>query len=284
MAAIVPRFVRNIVATVLLAAAAGAVGLYVGVPIVERGMTFVPTKYQPNRPWQLPAGAVEVTFPTADGVRLNGWFLSATGPRTAITVLMLHGNAGTLVELAPDAVIFQNKGFDVLLVDYRGYGKSEGTMLDEATLTLDGRAALRYLTADRGLDPATIALFGYSLGTAVASDLALLQPCRAVALVAPLASARRQALLRFPAMPALVLDRMRNRFDTLGRIGQARCPVVVVHGTDDEVIPLAEGRAVYDAAQQPKRMLVLAGGKHWLANSVGPGYLDEVAKFFVTPK
>ncbi len=284
VATIVPRPLRNFAATVLLGAVAGAAGLYVGVPALERGMTFFPAKYQPSRPWQLPAGAADVWFPTADdGVRLHGWFLTATGRRTGITVLMLHGNAGTLVDLAEDAVIFQNKGFDVLLMDYRGYGQSDGRTLDEATLNLDGRAALRYLTADRGLDPATIALFGYSLGTAVATDLAVSSPCRAVALVAPVASARRQALLRYPAMPALVLDRLRNSFDTVGRIGKANCPVLVVHGTADEVIPIAEGRAVYEAAQQPKRMITLTGGKHWLANSVGPGYLDEVAGFFVAP-
>jgi pimeloyl-ACP methyl ester carboxylesterase len=281
MTAIVLRFHWKFLTSLLVVAAAGAAGLYLYVPTLERDMTFFPSKYQPSRPWQLPAGAADVWFPTPDGVRLHGWFFTAAGPRTGITVLMLHGNAGTLTELAADAVIFQKKGFDVLVVDYRGYGRSEGRTLDETTLNLDGRAALAYLTKERGLDPATIALFGYSLGTAVATDLAVSSPCRAVALVAPVASARRQALLRFPAMPALVLDRMSNSFDTIGRIGRANCPVLVVHGTADEVIPIAEGRAVYDAAHQPKRMITLEGGKHWLANSAGLGYLDEVAAFFV---
>ena len=276
---VVLRPFRNLVAIALL----GGIGLYACVPYLERTMTFVPEKYAPGAPWRLPNGAEDVSFATSDGVRLHGWFLTGAAPRTGITVLLLHGNAGNISHFAPDAAILQTRGFDVFLIDYRGYGKSEGETLGEATLEIDGRAAMRYLTTERGLDPATIALFGYSLGTTVATDLAVSSPCRALALVAPLASARRQAQATMPSwLPDLYFDRMQNRFDTVGKIGRANCPVLVVHGTDDEVISIAQGRAVYDAAPQPKRMVVIQRGRHWLPASSGRDHVEEIASFFVT--
>lgn len=246
-------------------------------------MTFHPAKYDPQAPWQLPAATTDVYFQTSDGVRLHGWFLTGASPKTGLTVLLLHGNAGTLQGFSADAAVFQKRGFDVFLVDYRGYGRSEGEMLDESTLMLDGVAAMRYLTSERGLDPKGIALFGYSLGTTVAADLAVSQPCRAVALVAPLASARRQAESVFPWMPGFFFGAMANRFDTVGKIGRAHCPVLVVHGDRDQVISVAQGRAVYDAAPQPKRLVIVPGGGHWLPSTSGRAYLDELAAFFIAP-
>ena len=280
--AIVVRLLRYVVSTVLLLTLAGAIGFYAAAPYLERRVTFFPEKYDANTPWRLPAGATDVYFATSDGVRLHGWFLTGAMPRTGITVLLLHGNAGNLSGLAPDATFLQERGFDVFLVDYRGYGKSEGETLDEATLNLDGTAALRYLTAERGIDPTTIALFGYSLGTTVAADLAVSSPCRALALVAPLASARWQAHLVMPWLPDLFLHGMHNHFDTVGKIGRANCPVLVVHGSDDEVISVVQGRAVYEAAPHLKRLVIVPGGRHWLPASSGRGYLEELASFFVT--
>jgi len=142
---------------------------------------------------------------------------------------------------------------------------------------------MRYLTAERGLDPRTIALFGYSLGTAVAADLAVSSPCRALALVAPLASARQQARVAMPSwLPELYFDRMHNRLDTVGKIGRVNCPVLVIHGDGDEVISITQGRAVYDAAPNPKRMVVIRRGRHWLPASSGRDHVEEIASFFVT--
>ena len=272
---------RNLTIGLAAAALLAAGALYAAVPFLERGMVFHPSTYDPARPWRLPAGGSDVWIATEDkDVRLHGWFLPASDAPNGSTVLMLHGNAGTLVDLAPEAEMLRRRGFDILLVDYRGYGRSGGRTLDEATLRLDGAAALAYLTAERAIAPDKIALFGFSLGTVVAAELAVAAPCRAVALVAPLASARRQALKRFPWMPALLLDGMRNRFDTQAKIGRANCPVMVVHGTADTVIPFAEGRAVYDAARQPKRLLAVAGGPHWLGNTDGRAWVEEIASFF----
>lgn len=259
-APIVVRLLRYVLTTVLILIVAGAIGFYASAPYLERKLTFFPEKYDANTPWRLPAGAADVYFMTSDGVRLHGWFLTGAAPRTGITILLLHGNTGNLSGLAPDAAFLRERGFDVFLIDYRGYGKSDGETLDEATVKLDGAAALRYLTAERGVDPATIALFGYSLGTTVATDLAVSSPCRALAIVAPLASARWQAHMVLPWLSDLFLDQMRSPFDTVGKIGRVNCPVLVVHGSNDEVISVTQGRAVYEAAPQPKRLARISHG------------------------
>lgn len=268
-------------ASVLLAIAAGA-ALYAAVPWVEWKMAFHPQKATGRRPPDLLRDATDVRFTTSDGVRLHGWFLDGAAPRNGTTVLMLHGNAGNNDHWAGDAAFLRTRGYDVFLPDYRGYGRSEGETLGEETLALDGAAAMRYLTADRGIDRSAVALFGYSLGTAIATDLAATGPCRALALVAPLASARRHARRVMPALPDFFFDRMRNRFDVAKKVGQANCPVLVVHGTDDEVIPLVDGRTVYEAAREPKRLLVIERGRHWLPAS--HGHLEEIAAFFVAPR
>jgi uncharacterized protein len=275
-------FGRSVTALFILALA-GAIGLYAAVPYLERSMAFFPEKHDGRVPWHLPVGAADVFFDTSDGVRLHGWVFTAP-TRNGLTVLLLHGNAGNVRSFTTEAQTLQARGFDVFAIDYRGYGRSEGETLGEDTLRLDGMAALSYLTHDRRLDPTTIALFGYSLGTTVATDLAVSSPCRAVALVAPLASARRQAEIAAALVPTPFLSNMRNRFDTVGKIGKARCPVLVIHGTDDEVIPIAQGQAVHAAAPEPKRFVAIPRGRHWLPGSSGRGYLGEVTSFFLDPR
>jgi pimeloyl-ACP methyl ester carboxylesterase len=270
----------------LVAAAAGlallaAGALYAAVPAIERQMAFKPGRHDPLRPWTLPAQTVDVHFTAADGVRLHGWFLTTPEPRTGVTVLYLHGNSGTLANSLGDAQYLQSRGFDVFVIDYRGYGRSEGTTESERTLALDGAAAMRWLTGTRGIDPATIALFGQSLGTTVAVDLAIAGPCKAMALIAPLASARAHArsLPMFAWLPGFYFDRLTSRFDTVGKIGRVGCPVLVVHGDRDRVVDVAQGRAVFDAAPEPKALTIMPGRGHILPLG-RQGFGDEVVAFF----
>ena len=265
---------------------AGALGIWVGIPYLERRWTFFPARSASADRWQMPADAAEVTFPTADGVHLTGWFFASTAPPNGITVLLLHGNEGVLPDYIPEVQLLRTLGFDMLLFNYRGFGKSDGTTLGETTLDLDGAAALRYLTKKRGVDPKSIALLGVSLGSAVAAHLAASSPCRAVALVGAFASAKKQATqlqawLGKPWLPEFLLDFLSSPFDTVGKISRANCPVLVIHGENDHVVPLEQAQAIYDAVHQPKRLIVVPGAGHGRPVSDGGRYLVELARFFI---
>lgn len=284
--AIVIRFTPILAAALLLIVMVGALGIWVGIPYLERRWTFFPARSASADQWQMPADAMEVTFPTSDGVSLAGWFFGGMGPLNGVTVLLLHGNEGVLPDYIPEVQLLQTLGFDMLLFNYRGFGKSDGATLGEATLDLDGAAALRYLTKERGIDPKSIALLGVSLGSAVAADLATSSPCRAVALIGAFASAKKQAAelqawLSKPWLPEFLLDFLSSPFDTVGKIGRANCPVLIIHGEKDRVVPIEQSRAIYDAARQPKRLIVVRGAGHGRPVSDGGRYLVELARFFL---
>lgn len=273
-------------AILLLTAMAGALVVWVGIPYLERRWAFFPALSASADRWHMPADAVEVSFPTSDGVRLVGWFFDSRAPRNGITVLLLHGNEGVLPDYLSEVQILRMLGFDMLLFNYRGFGRSEGTTLGETTLDLDGAAALRYLTNERGIDPHAIALLGVSLGAAVAADLAATSPCRAVALVGAFASSRQQvarleAWRSKPWLPEFLLDFLSSPFDTLDIIDQANCPVLIIHGEKDRFVPFEQARELYDAARPPKRLIVIPGGAHGLPASGGRRYLAELASFFI---
>lgn len=267
----------------LLAALAGAIGVWVGIPYLERRWTFNPVDYRTAAQWPVPESATEVTFPTSDGVRLTGWFFSAKPPGNGITVLEFAGLAGYLPIYLPATLDLQERGFNALLFSYRGFGKGEGRSLGETTLNIDAAAAMRYLTAERGIDPQSIALLGLSFGTAIAADVAVSFPCHAVALGSSFASAKRQAKYSRPWLPDFLLDYLSSPFDTVGKIGRANCPVMVIHGHDDRTVPLEQAQAVYDAARPPKRLLVVPGGTH---GHIPPDNLrhtyDELQSFFIS--
>ena len=244
-------------------------------------MTFHPGHYDDARPQRLPPTASDVTVTTSDGVHLNGWFFTAAAPRNGVTVLFLHGNSGTLNLVTNDATFLQKHGFDVFAIDYRGYGRSEGASTNEATLLRDGQAARRYLTIERGVAPDSIALFGQSLGTVPAADFATSAPCRATVLMAPLGSAKRQTRDVLPWLPDWFDMWMQSPLDTLGKIGHARCPVLVVHGDRDRTIAVAQGIDVYKAAREPKKLIVVPGGGHAPQLYRGDFFVDDVLAFLI---
>jgi pimeloyl-ACP methyl ester carboxylesterase len=256
---------------------------FIAVPEFERGITFRPrlATYQ----WTAPSGAEDVFFDSAPGVRLHAWYWRADKARPApVTILYAHGNAGNVQRFSPAAAHMAAMGFDVLLYDYRGYGRSEGQSEDEKTLFADGRAAMDYLVRERGVAAESIAHYGYSLGSTVSAELAVSHGCRAVVLVAPMASISAQVASMYPWLPEPFHILARNRFDTVGKINRARCPVMVVHGDRDEIINVEQGLAVYDAAREPKRLMLIPGASHWLGRTDGGRHIDAAAEFIRTPR
>lgn len=211
----------------------------------------------------------DLGFETGDGERLHGWWIPA--PEAALGHLLLcHGNAGNVGDRVLHAALLTAIGFDVLLFDYRGYGRSSGRPSEAGTYR-DSRAALACLLEQPGVDPERILYLGESLGGACALDLALERPPAGLVLLSAFAGVRELARQHYPFLPAALVP---DAYPTLRRIGQLRAPLLVLHGDADEIVPLSQGRDLLEAAPGPKRMHVFAGRGH---NDLVPLAGDELA-------
>ena len=267
------RLVR-IVRPVLL-----AVALLLVLPVLfEKSLIYHPSREHDVSARGLGLAHESVALTAEDGVRLDALFLPAKDSR--VTVLFTHGNAGNLSHRLDRTIFLQGRlGADVLLFDYRGYGRSEGSPDEEGTYR-DARAAYRWLTEERKIPPDRLVLFGESLGSAVALDLALSRPCRALVLEAPFTSVPDMARVVLPFFPRSFV---RTQYDNLGKIPRLRVPLLVLHGERDEVVPFAQGRRLFEAAPEPKRFFPVPGAGHNDAYLVGgDAYWRAVADFLET--
>lgn len=229
--------------------------------------------YFPNFPGRLsgdwhPAGlpVEDVSLRTSDGLRLHAWWIAGHGAE--FTFVAFHGNAANLANRAEVYGLLRGLPANVLAVEYRGYGRSEGTP-DEAGLYRDAEAAYDYLVRQRNIAPGRIIAFGGSLGTAVAMDLASKRAVAGVVLEAPFPSARAVARRLYPLLPGLGLV-LRTKFDTVAKLANIRAPVLVIHCSGDPVLPLALGEEVYRLAREPKFFLRVEGECHETASLVAP--------------
>lgn len=244
----------------------------------EHEITFHPVRFADSGQWPRPPQAEDVWFRTSDGENLNGWFFtSATKPAPA-TIIYFHGNGGNISNLGWVGERLAARGFDVLLVDYRGYGKSSGASASENGIYRDADAAYDYV-AKRGALPERIVLYGQSLGTTAVADLASRRACGAVILESGLSSARDMTVKLLPKTLHWVHFFTRNRFDSASKLASVHCPVLVTHGDPDPVIPTDQGRALFAAAHEPKQLLIYPGAGHNVFGSQGDKYLDVLTDF-----
>jgi fermentation-respiration switch protein FrsA (DUF1100 family) len=188
---------------------------------------------------------------TADGERIAAVYLPNAGAR--YTLLVSHGNAEDLGGLMPFLPVLRDLGFAVLAYDYRGYGLSEGRPSERASYA-DIDAAYEYLTSRLGIPGERIIAYGRSVGSGPAMDLAARRALAGLVLESPFLTAFR-VLTRVPLLP---FDKFRN----VDKIRQVRCPVLVMHGRADEVVPFWHGRKLFEAANEPKRLLAVEGAGH----------------------
>ncbi len=205
-------------------------------------------------PAQLRLPFEEVRIATADGETLHGWFVPA--PDARATVLFFHGNAGSIVHRLDWLPMFQQLHLSALMIDYRGFGASTGSPSETGTYA-DAEAAWRYLTETRRHAPNRIVVFGESLGGAVAAHLAARNPPAALVLHSAFTSAPDLAADLYPFLPARLLTRF--AYDTLASVKAARCPLLVAHSPQDEIVPVSHGRRLLDAAPGDKAWIELAG-------------------------
>jgi len=226
-----------------------------------------------------------VSFPSADGTRLSGWFIPARGladARTARgTVIQFHGNAQNLTSHWRSVDWLPDRGFNLFVFDYRGYGASAGVPSPQGVFE-NSRSALDYVRSRADLDPRRLLVLGPSLGGAnaiavVGSDDR--EGVRAVVIESAFASYSSIANDKLPSTGLLADDAFSpDRFVA----GIAPIPLLLIHGADDQVIPLAHSERLFQLAGDPKRLILVPGGRHADAFSprFGLEYKDLVANFF----
>ena len=205
------------------------------------------------------ASAEPISFQTEDGLTLHGWFLPARAPERAFTIVVFNGNAGNRSLRAPLATALHARGYGVMLFDYRGYGGNPGTAT-EAGLAADARGARRSLIGRPGVDASRLVYFGESLGTGVATRLAAEHRPAALVLRSPFASMAAVGQFHYPMLPVRWL--LRDRFDSIERIAAIGCPLLVIAGDRDSVVPYEHSRQLFAAAASPKTFVTIPGADH----------------------
>jgi len=245
----------------------------------ETQQLYYPTPLRGETPAQWGLPFEDVRIETDDGVTLQAWWIARSEPEAPL-LLFLHGNAGNREDRLHNLRGLWRAGISVLIVDYRGYGGSGGTPTEDG-LYRDGRAAFDWL-AER--NPGRLpALFGRSLGAAVAARVAGERPVSALILESPFTSAPDMAERIFP-VPG-IRRFVRSRFDTRAAVRKIAPPLLVIHGTDDEIVPFDMGRAVFDAAASADKTLhAVPGGHHNDTYLVaGDAYWGWVRSFLAAP-
>jgi uncharacterized protein len=226
--------------------------------IFEESLIFFPSRY-PEGDWQpLGFNFEDAWFQAADGTKLHGWFVPREKSRVAI--LFCHGNAGNVTHRADILkIMHDNLDASILIFDYRGYGRSEGKPNGTGILA-DARAARSWLAKRENIAEKEVVLMGESIGGAVAADLAAKDGAKGLVLISTFSSLGEVAAYHYPFLPVRLL--MRTRLDVAGQIANYKGPLLQMHGQADTIVPFKFGRALFDAANQPKQFLEFPNHDH----------------------
>jgi uncharacterized protein len=219
-----------------------------------------------------------VSIETDDGITLGSWVIPAGADSTGYWLLICHGNAGNLSEFGRPAHYagLHALGLSLLAFDYRGYGESDGVP-SEAGLYKDADASYRYLRETLGVPSEKIVIFGHSLGSAVAVDLASRVPAAGLILEGALTSVIDRGQELYPYIPVRWIGR--SRFSSIEKISRVLAPKLFLHARADDVIPLAHGRRLFEAAPPPKAFVELKGGHGDAFELDSAVYFGSIARF-----
>lgn len=272
-------FSRELLIGATVAVIFGCAAFVYGLRTVESMMTFHPERLTASEMNSTPEGAETVWFKSADGTRLNGYFFKSQSQPEAATIIFFHGNGGNITSVIWLGQRFAKHGFNVLLFDYRGYGASDGVAADEAGLYADGDAAVAFLMNEKKVRSKQIVLYGHSLGTTVAADVASRGQFGAVVLESGFSSASSVASTALPWLPRFLHFLGKNRFESARKLAKVKSPILIAHGDPDGTIHTSEAQILFAAANEPRKLLIVPGAGHVPFASAGEPYLNQVEQF-----
>jgi len=236
-----------------------AVSVYVLLSIIvyifQGRFVYFPTRDLILTPAAIQLNYEDVIMESSHGNKIHGWYLPHPQPRGQ--VLFFHGNGGNISHRLDTLNIFHDLALSTLIIDYQGYGQSEGNPSEQATYD-DARAALNYLLSKKKNETAPVIYFGRSLGGAVATWLAEQHPPGVLILESTFTSVMDIGRHYYPYLPVNMLTRY--HYDTMERIQRINCPVLIVHSPEDEIISYRFGERLYESANEPKSFLKIRGG------------------------
>ncbi len=271
----IPGIMKMIAVSALRILVAVYIGLCILLYFQQAGMVYHPSRQITLTPAELNLAYEDVSFETSDGERIAAWFVPAEDARG--TLLMCHGNGGNIGDRVYAIDFFRKLGMNVFIFDYRGYGMSSGKPSEEGTY-FDAMAAWRHLVEERSIAPGQIVIHGRSLGGAVAAWLATQADSAGLVLESTFTSIPDVGKKMYPYLPIRLLSRF--QYDTFGRIGDVRCPILIVHSKQDEMIAFEHGRKIFSAAPEPKWFLDTTGSHNDGESFFPEAFRNKLEEFF----
>lgn len=223
------------------------------VRVLEFRSLYLPARDVTVNPSQIGLDFEEITLLAPDGPTLSGWYIPGRQPDRI--VFFLHGNGGNISHRLEKIRFFNDLGFCVFILEYRGYGRSTG-FPSEKGLYADARAGYDYLIAARHVQPDTLVVYGESLGAAVAVELARQLPVGVLVLEGAFTSVADMGKRVYPFLPSFLVA---SRYNSLAKIGDIASPVIFIHSRNDEIVPFEMGQALYEACRSKKLFLATTG-------------------------
>jgi fermentation-respiration switch protein FrsA (DUF1100 family) len=250
--------------------------------LMVASLIFFPDKSYYALPRDYGLAAEDIFLTTQDGVRLHGWYFEAAQPKACL--LFFHGNAGNISMRIFKAKGWLERGVSVFLLDYRSYGKSEGKIHKGSDLVEDARAALRWLEEDKKVSSEKILLYGESIGAYPAIQLAREKRFAGLILEAAFTSLLELARANYGGwVPEFLLSAF--EMNNGEAIREAKAPLFFLHGDQDSISPVAQGKRLYEIAPTPKELFIVPGGDHNdLPETAGEAFFETPYRFFLREK
>jgi fermentation-respiration switch protein FrsA (DUF1100 family) len=245
--------------------------------MMQGRMIFYPVRKLTSAPTDIGLHYESVSLTTSDGIKLHGWFVPAAAEKGAL--LFFHGNAGNISHRLDSLKIFHDLGLSTLIIDYRGYGESDGSISEKGTY-VDADAAWDYLARVKDFKEREIIVFGRSLGGAVAAHVASLKRPGGLILESAFTSVPDMGARMYPYLPVRFLSRF--KYDARKALQSVTCPVLIIHSPQDDIIPFENGLQLYKSARQPKRFLEIRGDHNEGFYVSGKMYIHGINDFITS--